>query len=331
MLGMNMDKILMISCVLISRIRGIFRVLRCCGQVGRATANIFLYSLKCSVIFPFFSNYQVDDSAKTRKGIPMTAPVPATIVSELNDELNRMALTRDFNEFAVRRIKNKAQSLKTLDAFAYHSLLGRTDCLLQDLDQMRSHLKAAIALSPTDSGAYLDYAISVSMWGYHNEAWEYMQYAQDRASGDPAILRRVLREAWKSCRFMAVRKLLDRLELLKAELEDELNPYDDLQKACTLFQTENLSDEQGAEAAEAFGAFLRNHKIFNPPESINYLYHPDGRAHIVYTCDLNEKDPESLNWELFEYFSDLDIEIEKHGYIAFKFVPEKNTDVELVA
>jgi len=258
----------------------------------------------------------------------MADSAPQTVTEKLVAAANSMISNWPANEFEINKLRHDAKTLRKTCLAEYQMILGMCATMEGDIDGLRKHFEAAVKTSGGDLDPVDNFAKSLVVWNYYDDACDVMRHFTDRYDDNVRFLETffgVLVSAGRfheaAVRYRTAKKLGKAAENL-LETHKHLPQYSDL--------VESIDDNTIADAVTKFGQYLRNINAVQITSSISALDEDDtgeGRTGIEFQYFVREDEDHTaqLDFDGSLFLADAEIELVRNGIIVISI----NSDIEV--
>jgi tetratricopeptide (TPR) repeat protein len=226
----------------------------------------------------------------------MTAQ-PAPKTQELSDKIRSFCLKRrKSKDIDTRRLKRDTDSLRAkINDAEYYDFLGQIACLERDRNSILSCYENALKLAPNDCNIQYNYVVSLGNSGFFAQAVEQIKILVDKFPNELEALPFLVDNIFRLCRFKSTLQLLNKLENSTSYV------YKIIQKATSIFEDAQLSDDEAQHLCELAFSVLETKNLYYSVTEINIV---DDTVCYTIFVDSPIEDIADINWELAGIFAE---------------------------
>lgn len=196
----------------------------------------------------------------------MTAPIPATITSDLIEQINSLihkGYFIDARSLDVRRIFAECEKLKKSDAKAAFRCLAALNQACGDEANMRANWKRAVHLG-NDIELMMDMMTGLVNLGYIIESHKVFQSAAKPEYGN---FNKLLNLGWNILAFNELNAYAMRIENMATDTPS--TTFARIHETAVFLSSRGVDDAVIADMAEIAGQVLREHKLFTSNDPVS--------------------------------------------------------------
>lgn len=250
----------------------------------------------------------------------MPAKTPQTVTATLVDRANALLGNWPPNEFEINKLRRDSKGLRKISPADYQMILGMCATMEGDIDGIKENFEAAIKKSGGDKDPIENYAKSLVVWNYFDEACDVMRQFADRYIDNVGFLETFLNLLGYAGRFHEATIRYREAKKLGPTAEGLLEQFKHLPHCRDL--VEGIDDDAIAEAVTKFSEFLRKIDAVQLPSNVSALDENDtgagrGGVEFLYFVKETEERAAQLDFDGSLFLADAQIELVLNGIIIF--------------
>ena len=265
----------------------------------------------------------------------MSGTAPETVTEKLVTTANALISDWPPNEFAINKLRHDAETLRKASVAEYQMILGMCATMEGDIDGLRRHFESAIKTSGGDLDPIDNFAKSLVVWNYYDDACDVMRHFADRYDDSVRFLGTFFAALSSAGRFHEAAARYRTARKLGIAAENLLEKHKHLPQYSEL--VEDIDDNTIADAVTKFGQYLRNINATQIRSCVSALDEDDtGECRtgieFQYFIRADEDDTAQLDFDGSLFLADAEIELVRNGIIVISIISDiENADVDRAA